>query len=254
MSEYKYNQKISLIIPLFNEEENIALLYHKLKIVLNRLSLSYEIIFIDDGSTDNTYQILKNLKSTDERLIIIKFIKNFGQSAALVAGFNFASGEFAITIDGDLQCDSQDITLFLEELRRGADVICSWRQTDNLYVLIKRMPSIIANFVGAFIFGLKVHDFSCSFRAYSKTFYKKLYLADGLHRFIPILAKFKGMTIREVKVPCLLRNKGVSKYSSLRFPKVIKDAILLKIIELFFNKSCKYLFKKTNFIIDIISY
>lgn len=254
VSKNEDKKKLSVIVPLFNEEENVVLLYRKLKDGLNNLPFLYKLIFIDDGSTDRTFDLLKKLKLSDRELAVIKFTRNFGQSAALTAGFDIASGDFAITIDGDLQCDPQYISLFLEELERGADVVCSWRQTDNPNLLIERMPSLIANFFGAFIFGLKVHDFSCSFRAYSKAFYKKLYLADGLHRFIPVFAKFESMTIREVRIPCMRRNKGVSKYSYSRFPKVIKDAVLLKITELFFNKSSNRLFKKENFVIDSILY
>ncbi len=244
--------KLSIIIPLFNEEENVDLLYCRLKDVLNDPALLYEIIFIDDGSTDDTYQLLKRLKSSDEKIKVIKFSRNFGQSAALVAGFDIASGDFVITIDGDLQYNPQDIVRFLEMLQNGVDVVCGWRQVYGLCQLIKRIPSLVANFLGAFIFGLKVHDFSCSYRAYSKAFYKKLHLADGLHRFIPIFAKFESMSIREIKISCSKRNKGTSKYTFLRFPKVIKDAIFLKITELFFDKTCSRLFKKTNFIIDTV--
>ena len=220
--------------------------------MLYTLHLSYEIIFIDDGSSDNTYQLLRNLKLKDDKIIIVKFIRNFGQSAALAAGFNIASGDIAITIDGDLQYDPRDIALFLEKIQQNVDVVCGWRQGRRSSLLIRRAPSLLANFIGVFIFGLKTHDFSCSFRAYKKKFYKKLYLADGLHRFIPILAKFEGLAAMEVKVVCKPRVSGMSKYSFSRFPIVIKDAIFLKITELVFNKSCDHLFRETNFIIDAI--
>lgn len=250
ISENESKRKLSVIVPLFNEEENVVLLYHKLKNVLNSLSFLYELIFIDDGSMDGTRHLLKKLKLSDREMLVIRFTRNFGQSAALAAGFDIASGDFAVTIDGDLQCDPADIPRFLEGLKQGADVVCSWRQTDNPYLFFRRIPSLMANFFGARLFGLKVHDFSCSFRAYSKSFYKNLRFGKDLHRFIPVLAKFEGMVIKEVKVPCLRRNKGVSKYNYLRFPKVIKDAILLKVSELFFNKSCNYLFKEAVFAID----
>jgi glycosyltransferase involved in cell wall biosynthesis len=244
---------ISIIIPVFNEEKNIRLMYYKVKAVINELSSPSEVIFIDDGSTDRTYQILKDIKSCDKKLTIIKFIKNFGQSAALAAAFNIASGDIAVTLDGDLQYDPADINVFLENiLNKKADVICGWRRSNKLSLLIKRLPSFIANFIASSIFGIGIHDFSCSFRAYKKDFYKKVFLADGLHRFIPILAKFQNKTIEEIKVSISPRMSGRSKYTYLRFPRVIKDAIFIKICELFFDRSCKYLFKKTNFIIDII--
>lgn len=252
MTGNKSKVMLSLIIPLYNEEKNVVLLYYRLKEAVSELCLSYEIIFVDDGSIDNTYQLLRNLRSKDDKIIIIKFLKNFGQSAAFAAGFNIASGDFAITIDGDLQYDPKEIVLLWEIAQQGTDVVCGWRQTDNIYASLHRIPSIIANSLGAIIFGIKVHDFSCSFRAYSKTFYKSLYLTEGLHRFIPVFAKFKGMNIKEAKVSCVQRHKGVSKYNFLRFPVVIKDAIFLKAAELAFSGSYKHLFKKNNFVIESI--
>lgn len=245
-------KKLSVIVPLFNEEENVPLLYQKLKYALANLALLHEIIFVDDGSTDGTYKLLKELKLSDKEITIVKFKENFGQSAAFSAGFSIASGDFCITIDGDLQCSPLDISRFLEVLEQGADVVCSWRRIDSLSQLIKRMPSLTANFLGTFMFGLKVHDFTCSFRGYSRSFYKKLCLADGLHRFIPIFAKFESMCIKEVKISCAKRKKGASKYTFLRFPKVIKDALFLKITEMFFDKTYSRLFKKADFIIDTV--
>jgi glycosyltransferase involved in cell wall biosynthesis len=250
MSTLGNNKKISIIVPLFNEEENVVLFYKKVKDSVVKLPLLYEIIFIDDGSTDSTYQLLKGLRNSGEKIMIIKLVENFGQSAAFAAGFERASGDFAVTIDGDLQCNPQDISLLLRVLQQGADVVCSHRHTRNLRLLLKRTPSIIANFFGVFIFNLKVHDFSCSFRGYSKAFYKNVFLADGFHRFIPVLAKFGGMSIKEVSISWKEREEGSSKYNSSRFPKVIKDAMLLKITELFFNKSLSRLFKKANFKIE----
>jgi len=252
MSISENKNKLSVIVPLFNEEENVVLFYRKLKDSLSRLSLSHEIIFVDDGSTDKTYQLLNGLKTAGEKIMVIKFIRNFGQSAAFAAGFDAASGDFAVTIDGDLQCNPQDIVLLLGVLQQGADVVCSRRQTKNPYLLSKRMPSIMANFFGVCMFNLKVHDFSCSFRGYSKAFYKKVFLADGFHRFVPVLAKFQGMSIGEVKISWADREKGSSKYNSSRFPKVVKDAILLKVTEVFFNKSCKCLFKQAHFVIGTV--
>jgi len=248
------NNKLSIIVPLFNEEENVILLYHRLRRVLDNLSILYEIIFIDDGSTDGTYQLLRKLKLSDENIIIVKFIRNFGQSAAFIAGFSIASGDPVITIDGDIQYDPEDIVLFLEKIRHGADIVCGWRQTNSLPLLIKRCPSITANFIGSLLFGLRVHDFSCSFRAYKKNCYKGLTLRKGLHRFIPVIAKFNGMVIEEVKIPVSPRKRGLSKYSFLRFPKVIKDALLLKITDVFLSKPPEYLFKDADYIIDTIIY
>jgi len=248
-------RKLSVVVPLLNEEENVVLLYQKLRQALRNQFLLYEIIFVDDGSTDGTYQLLKKLKSSDDKIIIVKFVRNFGQSAAFAAGFNIASGDLAITLDGDIQYDPEDIAQFLGKVREeGVDIVCGWRQADSLFMLIRRCPSIIANFIGSILFGLEIHDFSCSFRAYRKNCYKSLFLGENLHRFIPIIAKFNGMVIREVRVRILPRRRGLSKYSALRFPRVIKDALLLKISELFFRKSYEHLFKGADFIIDTILY
>lgn len=250
MSMSGSDKKLSIIVPLFNEEENVLLFYRKLKSSLDGIPFPHEVIFVDDGSMDRTYQLLKELKAAGGDITVIRFSRNFGQSAAFAAGFESASGEFAVTIDGDLQCDPRYISLLLETLKAGADVVCSWRQTRKPHLLLKRMPSIIANFFGVFMFNLKVHDFSCSFRGYSKAFYKKVFLADGFHRFVPVLAKFNGMKIKEVKILWTDREKGASKYNSSRFPKVIKDAFLLKIDELFFRKDLGRIFKKTAFEIE----
>lgn len=228
----------------------MSLVYYKFKKTLDELLLSYEIIFIDDGSIDSTFQILKKLKMGNNTIKIIKFTRNFGQSAAFKAGFDIASGDFAITIDGDLQYDSRDIKLLWEAAQQKIDVTCGWRQIDSLSMRVKMLPSSIANLLGAIIFGMKIHDSSCSFRAYSKSFYKNLHLPKGLHRFIPILAKLKGKTIKEVKVLCTQRRKGASKYNFLKFPIAVKDAVLLKIAELFLAGSYQYLFKKNDFVID----
>ena len=230
------NATFSIIVPLFNEEENIVLFYQKLKEAIKNLTLRHEIIFIDDGSSDMTCEMLGRLKETDNEIKIIKFSRNFGQSSAFMAGFNLASGDLAITIDADLQCDPQYIPAIIEELRQGADIVCTFRQINNLSKFFKRAPSIIANFLGALVFNLKIHDFSCSFRGYTKDFYKNLILSNGLHRFIPVFAKFENKRIKEIKINCSERKRGSSKYNSSRFPKVIKDAVFLKISELFFNK------------------
>lgn len=238
------NLRVSVVVPLLDEESNILIFYRGIKSTLDYSVLSYEIIFVDDGSIDGTFKILEALSRVDNNLIIISLAKKSGQSAALAAGFKFATGDIIVTMDGDMQHDPKDIINFLIKINHGYDIVCGWRRVDSLRLFICRFASIIANKLGAVIFGLSVHDFSCSFRAYKRVFLKDLYLAQGFHRFMPVLAKFKDMAIGEVKINYKERARGKSKYSLLRFPAVIRDAILLKISELFLAKAYPSLFKE----------
>ncbi|MEN3046581.1 MAG: glycosyltransferase family 2 protein, partial [Candidatus Hydrothermales bacterium] len=175
---------LSIVIPVFNEEENLEPLYSKLKDFLDRESIeSYEIIFVDDGSRDNSWEIIKKLKLKDSKVKGIRFIRNFGQTLALYAGFEEANGDVVITMDADLQNDPEDIEILLKELEKGYDVITGFRKERKDPFLTKVLPSRIANFLISLITGIKLKDYGCTLRAYKRYVVKNLRLYGEMHRF-----------------------------------------------------------------------
>lgn len=224
---------LSIVIPTYNEQENVRLLYTKLKNVLNRLKIRHEIIFIDDGSTDKTFKNLKEIASKDKSLKIIKFKRNFGQSAAISAGFRHAKGDVIITLDADLQNNPADIPKLLNKLNKGYDVVCGWRKKRDDPFFKKRVPSAISNWLASKITGLKIHDFGCTLRAYKKRVIKDLEVYGEMHRYIPALAKIEGYSVAEVEVSHQRRKKGRTKYNILRIFKGMSDLITLTFVEKF---------------------
>lgn len=201
---------ISVIIPAFNEEATIKSLYERIRAVLYRLGKEYEIIFVDDGSTDRTFQALMNLHEADRRLRVIKFSRNFGQTAALDAGFKAASGQIIITMDADGQNDPKDIPNLLAKLE-DYDCVCGWRFRRN-DPWLKRISSRIANFVRNKLSGEDIHDIGCSLKAYRRDALRRLKLYEGMHRFLPTMLKLEGFRVTEIKVSHLPREYGRSKY------------------------------------------
>ncbi|GAH85596.1 unnamed protein product, partial [marine sediment metagenome] len=191
---------LSVVIPSFNEEENIKLLYPKLKSVLEGLKKNYEIIFVDDGSTDQTYDFLRKICQDDENVKVLVFRRNFGQSAAISAGFDYARGDIIVTLDADLQNDPEDIPRLLEKMNEGFDVVSGWRVKRKDPLLTRRLPSYISNWLISVLTGVKLHDHGCSLKAYKKEVAKEIKLYGEMHRFIPALASWVGTSICEVKV------------------------------------------------------
>ena len=219
---------ISIVIPVYNEQENIFILYSRLKNVLNNIKKSYEIIFIDDGSTDNSFNILEKLYNRDKRIEVMKFRKNFGQTAALNVGFKNAKGNVIITMDADLQNDPNDIPKLLNGLKEGYDVVSGWR-----YQRKDQIPKIIlskmSNFLRSLITKEAIHDSGCSLKAYKKECFKDLELYGEMHRFIPTLLRWKGFKVGEVKVNHLPRRYGKSKYNYKRIFRGFVDLINAKL-------------------------
>ena len=220
------NKKLSVVIPAYNEEKNLEILYEKLKSVLDRLKHEYELIFVDDGSTDKTFEVLEKLHKKDKRVKVIKFKKNFGQSAAMRAGFDYAHGDIIISMDADLQNDPNDIPALLNELNKGYDVVCGWRykRKDSLS---KKIFSKFANFLRNHLTNEKVHDSGCTLRAYKKECVKDLELFGEMHRYIPALLLWKGYKIGEVKVNHHPRKYGKTKYGYKRILRGFLDLLLI---------------------------
>jgi glycosyltransferase involved in cell wall biosynthesis len=223
---------LSIIIPAYNEEENIKPIYNQLKIVLKNLRKKYEIIFIDDGSNDKTFENLKNLALRNKTIKIIRFKRNFGQSAALAAGFNYAKGEIIITMDADLQNHPSDIPRLIKKLN-NADIVCGWRKNRKDPFISKRLPSFISNWLARKFTKVEIHDFGCTLRVYKRDVIKDLDIYGELHRYIPALAKAAGYSVTEVQVEHSARKHGKTKYKFNRFFKGMSDLLTLAFLERF---------------------
>jgi len=224
---------LSVVIPTFNEEENVKLLYSQLKKVLVKLKKKYEIVFVDDGSQDETFNILSELAKSDKKLKIIRFRRNFGQSAAISAGFQYAKGNVIITLDADLQNDPSDIPKLLKKLNQGYDVVCGWRKKRKDPFFTKKLPSMFSNWIASKLTELKIHDFGCTLRAYKKEVVEYIDVYGEMHRYIPALAKLDGYSITEVEVKHQQRKRGKTKYNILRIFKGLSDLLTLIFLEKF---------------------
>jgi glycosyltransferase involved in cell wall biosynthesis len=224
--------ELSIVIPLLNEEENVKPLYAQLKEALGALEQSYEIIIVDDGSTDRSFELLKGLQAQDRRLKVIRFRRNFGQTAAFAAGFEHARGRVVVTMDADLQNDPADIPRLLEKLEEGYDVVSGWRvERWKSAWLTRRLPSVVANRLISETTGVRLHDYGCSLKAYRSEVVKNINLYGELHRFIPAMASWMGVSVAEMPVHYRSRQFGYSKYGSLRRTiKVILDLLTVRFL------------------------
>lgn len=202
----------SIVIPVYDEEDNIAPLYASLKPVLDDLGDRYEIMFVDDGSKDKTFKKLSEIASKDAHVKAIKFRRNFGQSAALAAGFQHATGDIVVSMDGDLQNDPQDIPKLVEELSKSYDVVCGYRKKRKDPFFSKRLPSYIFNWLASKMSGVRLHDFGCTLRAYRREVLRNMSLYGEMHRYIPALASWNGYRVGEVEVSHHPRLHGKTKY------------------------------------------
>ncbi|MGQ0562331.1 MAG: glycosyltransferase family 2 protein [Gemmatimonadota bacterium] len=223
---------ISVVIPVYNEQDNIPELYERLVRVLHD---SIEFIFVDDGSTDGSFDALRALRARDRRVRVIRFRRNFGQTAALSAGIDHARGEIIVPMDGDLQNDPHDIPRLLDKINEGYDVVSGWRRNrrDNLR---RRLPSVIANRLISWISGVHLHDYGCSLKAYRKDVLSDVRLYGEMHRFVPIYASWQGARVTELPVTHHARTRGKSKYGLERTIKVVLDMIVVKFLASYSTK------------------
>lgn len=219
--------ELSIIIPVYNEEKNIEILYKELKEVMKKLKKSYEIIFVDDGSTDNTYKNIKKLRRNDKKIKVIRFRKNFGKSGALNAGFDFSKGKIVFTMDGDLQDDPKHIPDFLEKINNGYDAVIGWREKRR-DPPEKRVPSKIYNWLSKKLTGLEVHDNNCGFKCFKKESLRNIKLYGEMHRYIMSLVSMNGFKVGEVKVEHRKRMYGKTKYDFTRLFKGLLDLLYIK--------------------------
>ena len=222
--------QLSVIIPVFNEEGNIDPLYREIKGALEGLGAEYEILAIDDGSTDDSFTVLKRLHEEDPRVKVIRFRRNFGQTAAFAAGFDLAQGEVIVTLDADLQNDPADIPLLLSKIEEGYDVVSGWRVGRKDPFLTRRLPSMVANWLISQTTGVRLHDHGCSLKAYRSEVIKEVRLYGELHRFIPALASWMGVRVAEVPVQHHARRFGKSKYGLARTIRVLLDLLTVRFL------------------------
>jgi glycosyltransferase involved in cell wall biosynthesis len=227
--------QLSVVVPLLDEQDNLPPLYGQIKGALEG-RYEYEILFIDDGSTDRSFEILKGLHASDPRVRVIRFRKNFGQTAALSAGFAHARGEVVVALDADLQNDPADIPMLVAQLEEGCDVVSGWRKKRHDKALTRRLPSKIANWLISRITEVKLHDFGCTLKAYRREILAETRLYGEMHRFIPALASWSGAKVTECVVNHRPRTAGKAKYGLGRTLKVVLDLITVKFLGSFSTK------------------
>jgi glycosyltransferase involved in cell wall biosynthesis len=230
MPELNNKPTVSIVVPFHNEEDNVTELYNQLHAVMQGTHRTYQFVFVDDGSTDLTYKLLKELALIDPAVTVVKLRRNFGQTPALAAGFAHSTGEYVIAMDGDLQHDPNDIPLFLEKLAEGYDIVSGWRKhrIDNLW--LRKIPSRCANWLMAKLSGVNIHDFGTTFKAYRGEVLHQLPLYGEMHRFIPALASWYGASVCEIPIHNSHRKHGVSHYNLSRTFRVLFDLMTIRFL------------------------
>jgi len=227
---------LSIVIPVHNEQDNVFPLHERVSAAMRNIGTDYEVIVVNDGSTDLTEAKLKDVAARDPRFKIVNFRRNFGQTAAMMAGIDFASGSIIIGLDGDLQNDPADIPRLLDKLAEGYDVVSGWRRNRIGGMLTRKLPSLIANWLISKMSGVHLHDYGCTLKAYKKDVVKDVKLYGEMHRFIPIYASWQGGKVAEIPVNDLPRTHGRSKYGLERVVKVILDLMVVKFLASYADK------------------
>jgi glycosyltransferase involved in cell wall biosynthesis len=228
---------LSVVVPIFNEEESLRPLYAELVAELSKLSHSYEILFVDDGSTDRSFTVMEELARQDPRLTLVKLRRNFGQTAALSAGIELAQGEIIIPMDGDLQNDPADIGRLLGKMNEGGyECVSGWRKHRRDTAMTRRLPSHLANKLVSWMSGIQLHDYGCTMKAYKRSVIEGVRLYGEMHRFIPIYAAWQGARVTELAVNHRARRFGHSKYGLNRVLKVVLDLFVVKFLFQYMTK------------------
>lgn len=245
--------KISILVPVYNEEENLPRLYEQISGVAEREQLDIEVILVDDGSTDRSYEVLADLAARDSRLRVVRFRRNFGQTAGLAAAIEYATGDILIPMDADLQNDPEDIPRLLAKLEEGYDVVSGWRKDRKDTFVSRRLPSMIANRIISWWGGVSLHDYGCSLKAYRSEFLKEVRLYGEMHRFVPIYANWAGARVTEMVVNHRARQFGTSKYGINRTFKVLLDMLTVKFLGDYSTKPI-YLFGGAGALLSLASF
>ena len=230
MADLTAKPTLSIVVPFHNEEDNITELYARLHSVMEDVDSEYQFVFVDDGSTDLTYKRLKDLAAIDPRVAVVRLRRNFGQTAALAAGFARCKCDYVIAMDGDLQHDPAEIPRFLEKLEAGYDVVSGWRKHRVDSLLLRKVPSRCANWLMAKLSGVNIHDFGTTFKAYRRELLSQLPLYGEMHRFIPALASWYGASICEVPIHNRHRKHGISHYNLSRTFRVMFDLLTIRFL------------------------
>jgi glycosyltransferase involved in cell wall biosynthesis len=225
--------KLSVVVPFYNEEESIAAMHAALVLALEPLAVTFEMVFVDDGSRDDTVKIATGIARDDPRVRVVKFRRNYGQTAAMAAGIEVARGEIIVTMDGDLQNDPADIGSFLQKMDEGYDIVVGWRHDRQDKLVSRKIPSRIANRLIARVTGVAIRDNGCSLKAFRASLIKQIPLYSEMHRFIPAVANIAGPRIAEIKVRHHARKFGQSKYGLSRIYKVLLDLMVIKTVASF---------------------
>ena len=232
----KNKHTISIVVPVYNEVESVLPLCRKVHQACKPLMKPYEIVFVDDGSSDRTFEVLRGIRSHDARVKVVRFRKNYGQTAAMAAGFEHAQGEVIVSMEGDLQNDPADIPMLLAKLEEGYDVVCGWRKERKDKLISRRVPSVVANWLIGKITGVPIHDNGCSLKAYRASIIKDVTLYGEMHRFIPAMSTIVGARIAEIVVNHYPRRFGTSKYGIGRVWRVALDILTVKMITTFVSR------------------
>jgi glycosyltransferase involved in cell wall biosynthesis len=247
------SEMISVVIPVYNERDNIAILYRETVKVLEGMGRSFEIICVNDGSTDDSAAALAEIAGTDPRIKVINFRRNHGQTAALMAGFDFSRGDIVIPMDSDLQNDPADIPMLVEKLQEGYSVVSGWRKTRMDTEIMRKLPSKAANWLISRVSGVALHDYGCTLKAYRSDVVKQVRLYGEMHRFIPIYASWLGGRITEMPVRHHARRFGKSKYGINRIVKVVLDLLVVKFLE-DYNTKPIYVFGMAGMLLLVLSF
>src|SRR5580658_4398591 len=220
----------SVVVPFFNEQESVAPLYVKIMDVMDTLREPYEMVFVDDGSKDGTFRLMSEIARDDDRVVVVQLRRNFGQTAALKAGFDHSQGEIIISMDGDLQHDPAEIPRFIEKIQEGYDIVSGWRVERTDAWLTRQFPSMVANRIMAWLSRVELHDFGTTFKAYRREILSEIHLYGELHRFIPALASWAGASVAEVPITNIQRKSGKSNYGISRTIRVLLDLVSVKFL------------------------